>query len=88
MIGGKVAERGLYQKGRGLLQSQLHGPWICAPTWGPGLGSMLNAAVLKFLQKIFFWGVFLGWHMEIPRLGVKLELWLLAYTTATAMQDP
>ena len=22
-----------------------------------------------------------------PRLGVKLELWLLAYTTATAMQD-
>ena len=28
------------------------------------------------------------WHMEVPRLGVKLELQLLAYTTATAMQDP
>ena len=56
MIGGKVAERGLYQKGRGLLQSQLHGPWTCAPTRGPGLGSMLNAAVLKFLQKNFFLG--------------------------------
>ena len=35
--------------------------------------------------------VFLGphlWHMKFPRLGVKLELWLPAYTTATAMQDP
>ena len=26
--------------------------------------------------------------MEVPRLGVKSELELLAYTTATAMQDP
>ena len=26
--------------------------------------------------------------MEIPRLGVKLELQLLAYTTASATQDP
>ena len=25
--------------------------------------------------------------MEVPRLGVKLELQLQAYTTATAMQD-
>ena len=34
---------------------------------------------------------FLGphtWHMEVPRLGVKLELQLLTYTTATAMADP
>ena len=34
---------------------------------------------------------FLGpypWHMEVPRLGVELELELLVYTTATAMQDP
>ena len=43
---------------------------------------------------VFFWCVclfcFLGlylWHVEVPRLGVKLELQLLAYTTATAMQD-
>ena len=27
------------------------------------------------------------WHVEVPRLGVELELQLLAYTTATAMQD-
>ena len=26
--------------------------------------------------------------MEVPRLGVELELWPLAYTTATAMWDP
>ena len=26
--------------------------------------------------------------MEVPRLGVELELQLLAYATATAMQDP
>ena len=28
------------------------------------------------------------WHIEVPRLGVKLELQLPAYTTATAMPDP
>ena len=26
-------------------------------------------------------------HMEVPMLGVKLELQMLAYTTATARQD-
>ena len=45
----------------------------------------------KYNYKDFFVCVFLGphtWHMEIPRLGVKLELKLLAYTTAIATQDP
>ena len=35
--------------------------------------------------------LFLGphlWHMEVPRLGVTLELQLLAYATATATLDP
>ena len=27
-------------------------------------------------------------HMEVSRLGVKSELWLLTYTTATATSDP
>ena len=34
--------------------------------------------------------LFLGprlWHVEAPRLGIELELHLLAYTTATAMPD-
>ena len=26
--------------------------------------------------------------MEVPRLGIKLELYLVAYTTATAKPDP
>ena len=44
------------------------------------------------LKKIFFFFFnFLGplmLHMEVPRIGVESELQLLAYTTATAMQDP
>ena len=40
---------------------------------------------------LFFFFCFLGpqlQHMEVPRLGVELELQLPAYTTATAMPDP
>ena len=39
---------------------------------------------------VFFLSLFLGQyprHIEVPRLGVELELQLSAYTTATAMQD-
>ena len=42
-------------------------------------------------MKMAFLFVFLGLHpqhMEVPRLGVKLELELPAYTTATASPDP
>ena len=35
----------------------------------------------------FFFFVFL-WHMEVPRVGAESELQLLAYTTATTIQDP
>ena len=35
---------------------------------------------------LFFLGLHLQ-HMEVPRLGVKSELKLQAYTTVTAMQD-
>ena len=37
-----------------------------------------------------FFLLFLGvhpQHMEVPRLGLELDLQLLAYTTATAMRD-
>ena len=40
--------------------------------------------------ELFFFFVFLGPHlrqMEVPRLGVEMELQLLAYATVTAMQD-
>ena len=37
---------------------------------------------------LFFFFVWLHlWHMEVPRLGVELELQLSAYTTATAVPD-
>ena len=39
----------------------------------------------------FFFCFILGlplWHMEVPRLGVKLEIKLPAYTTATATWHP
>ena len=46
---------------------------------------------LKFYLFLFMYlFCFLGphlWHMEVPRLGVKSELELLACTTATATQD-
>ena len=51
-------------------------------------------SVLSFFFFFFFFFltfVFLGphpRHMAVPRLGVQLELLLLAYTTTTAMPDP
>ena len=42
-------------------------------------------------MNLFFFFCFLGlhlWHMEVPRLGVELELQLPAYSTATAKPDP
>ena len=43
------------------------------------------------LQGAFFVAVFLGLHlqhMEIPKLGIELELQLLAYAPAMATWDP
>ena len=45
---------------------------------------------LSFFFSFFFFSCFSGphpRHIEVPRLGVKLELHLPAYTTATATQD-
>ena len=50
-----------------------------------------SACWCKSVYSFFFFLVFLGphsWHTEAPKLGVKLELQLLAYATATAMPDP
>ena len=43
------------------------------------------------LRFFLFWGAFCFFRatpMEVPRLGVELELQLPAYTTAAAMWDP
>ena len=39
-----------------------------------------------FFLSFFFLGLHL-WHMEVPRLGIELELQLLVYAVATAMPD-
>ena len=52
---------------------------------------LLYITYLKYIYFFFFFSGFLGphlWHMEVSRLGVKSELQLPAYTTATATQDP
>ena len=41
----------------------------------------------NFFLLFYFLGLH-SWPREVPRLGVKLELQLLAYLTATAMPDP
>ena len=59
----------------------------------------LKRLIPNFFSSGFFFGLFvlfcfvlffvsLGLHSQVPRLGVKSELYLLAYDTATAMQDP
>ena len=42
--------------------------------------------MIKFTHFFFLLGLH-PWHMEVPGLGVELELQLLTYTTATAMQN-
>ena len=50
-----------------------------------------NPITLFIYLLLLLFLVFLGpypWHMEVPRPGVKSELLLPAYATATAMPDP
>ena len=47
-------------------------------------GCKTNSLSIPFL---FFLGLH-PWHMEVPGLGVKLELQLPAYITAMAALDP
>ena len=83
--------------------SQLHGSVSSVETemrhlcgrrlshWISGTRHTLVNTLLSWSLNFFFFLVFLGpylWTMEVPRLGVKSELQLPAYTTATAMPDP
>ena len=55
------------------------------------LGQILWSTKFQSLFLSFFLFFFKGLHlqdMEVPRLGVKWELQLLAYTTATETWDP
>ena len=51
----------------------------------------LGVTFFCLFLSFFFFFFFLGLqtrHMEVPRLGVELELQLRVYTTATVTQDP
>ena len=54
-------------------------------TWKFLRPTVLTCVFFSFFFPFFFRAAL--WHMEVPRLGVKLELRLLAYTTATATPD-
>ena len=63
-------------------------PWATVGT--PEKLSLINQDLAvwgRLFQDFFFLGPCLQ-HMEVPRQGVKSELQLLAYATATAMADP
>ena len=52
--------------------------------------SLFSESGCFLLLLLFVFLAFLGphlWHMDVPRLGVKLELQLPAYTTVTATPD-
>ena len=78
-----------------------HGPYLWTRTFCMGPGTLtvisdcpyfrLSRKVSGIALPTSFFPPILGLHllhMEVPRLGVELELQLPAYTTATAMQDP
>ena len=76
------------------LQAGVLVSWVChlCSHTGPGTwkGPVLWGSAKVMLTFFFFLGL-LGpplWHMEIPRMGVKSELQLPAYTTAPATPDP
>ena len=59
------------------------------PSGGPAVALPGSQAASKE-QELLFSFSFLQphlWHVEVPRLGVELELQLPAYTAATATQD-
>ena len=52
-----------------------------------GVAGSYNNSILKKNFCLLFLGLH-PQHMKVPRLGIESELQLLAYATATAMQDP
>ena len=46
-----------------------------------GIGNGIKRSFFKTFLPLHLW------YMEVTRLGIELELQLLAYTTATAMRD-
>lgn len=74
----------------GLLVSRIICEFQCCKV-GNLIYFWMNIFILPRHGYFFFLFVFLGphpRHMDVPRVGTELELWPLAYATATATQDP
>ena len=68
------------------LESRFWGsPVIFLTSYGPWIFP-ISCTQQPFICLFCFLGLHLG-HMEFPRLGIELELQLLVYASATAMQD-
>ena len=72
--------------------SRLENPWLLSPSSSQSLHirplfSFLtfHIQLSKYFDQFFFFSGLHLWHMEVPRLGVELQL--PAYITATAMPD-
>ena len=81
-------------KGKGFRNSKTGKAFCWWERMWYNLCEKIFGSIIKQLQKLHvFWSInFLGggphpWHMEFPRLGVELELQLLAYATPIAMSD-
>ena len=48
---------------------------------------LLKNDIISFCFVLFCFSRLHPWHMEVPRLGVESEIQLLAYTTATTIQN-
>ena len=70
-----------------LWQCWIFNPLSEARDWTHILRDIMSGSFVFFFHFLSFLGPHLR-HMEVPRLGVQLELQLLAYTSATATQDP
>ena len=71
------------QKELGDVLVRLHTPVVLTPTT---VQVTWTVSCFCFLHLFVFLGLH-PQHMEVPRRGVKLELQLLVYTTATATRD-
>ena len=69
----------LFQDSFSLSLSVLLTQWVLRSAW-PRVST-------KYIFFLSFLGLHLQ-HMEVPRLGVELELQPKAYTTVTATRDP
>ena len=65
-------------------QCSQEGPWCPVPDSEVPLGPQFSGYSRDDSTSLFYFYIFLEpRHMEVPRLGVKSELHLPAYTTAT-----